>query len=39
MSNDKKPNFRDTLNLPKTDFPIRAQSAIFDPQVLKRWEI
>lgn len=38
MSNDKKPNFRETLNLPRTDFPIRAQSAIFDPQVLKRWE-
>ncbi len=34
----EKKNFRDTLNLPKTDFPIRAQSSIFDPQVLNRWQ-
>lgn len=34
----KEKNFRDTLNLPKTDFPIRAQNNIFDPQVLQRWE-
>ena len=39
MSEDKKENkYRDTLNLPKTDFPIRAQNNVFDPQVLKRWE-
>ena len=35
---NKKKNFRDTLNLPRTDFPIRAQSAVYDPQVLKRWQ-
>ena len=39
MSADKKENkYRDTLNLPKTDFPIRAQNNLFDQQVLKRWE-
>lgn len=38
MSEEKKENsYRDTLNLPKTDFPIRAQNNIFDPEVLKRW--
>lgn len=34
----KEKNFRDTLNLPKTDFPIRAQNNIFDPQILQRWQ-
>lgn len=33
----KEKNYRDTLNLPKTDFPIRAQFAEFDPKVLQRW--
>ncbi len=38
MNQEKKENsYRDTLNLPKTDFPIRAQNNIFDPQVLQRW--
>ncbi len=31
-------SYKDTLNLPTTDFPIRAQAHIFDPQVLERWE-
>ena len=31
-------SYKDTLNLPITDFPIRAQAHIFDPQVLERWE-
>ncbi len=30
-------SYKDTLNLPRTDFPIRAQSHIFDPQILQRW--
>lgn len=30
--------YKDTLNLPRTDFPIRAQATIFDPQVLERWK-
>lgn len=37
MSKDAK-NFRDTLNLPRTDFPIRAQSSVVEPQVLQRWK-
>lgn len=31
-------SYKDTLNLPSTDFPIRAQAHIFDQQVLERWE-
>lgn len=31
-------NFKDTLNLPKTDFPIRPNPAIEDAQLLQRWE-
>lgn len=31
-------SYKDTLNLPRTDFPIRAQSHIFDPQILERWD-
>lgn len=31
-------SYKDTLNLPTTDFPIRAQAHIFDQQVLERWE-
>lgn len=34
----KSLSYKDTLNLPHTDFPIRAQSHIFDPQVLERWD-
>ena len=39
MSEDVKKNeYGDTLNLPKTDFPIRAQFSIFDSAMLKRWQ-
>lgn len=31
-------SYKDTLNLPTTDFPIRAQAHIFDQQVLERWD-
>lgn len=37
MSQDIK-SFKDTLNLPQTDFPIRANAKIEDPQILERWE-
>ena len=40
MSNtdDKTPNdYKDTLNLPRTDFPMRANLAEREPQILKRW--
>ncbi len=37
QSSNKK-SFKDTLNLPQTDFPIRAQAKVDDPAMLKRWE-
>lgn len=41
--NDQNPeekaiSFKDTLNLPRTDFPIRASSKIDDPKMLQRWK-
>lgn len=33
-----KKSFSDTLNLPKTDFPIRAHHEILDKEMLERWE-
>ena len=36
MSNKK--SFKDTLNLPKTDFSIRANSKDKEPELLKRWQ-
>ena len=37
-SESKNNRFKDTLNLPQTLFPIRAQSAIDDPKMLERWQ-
>lgn len=31
-------SFKDTLNLPRTDFPIRPNSRIDDPAMIERWE-
>jgi len=31
-------DYRDTLNLPKTEFPMRAQLAKREPEILKFWE-
>ena len=31
-------NYKDTLNLPKTDFPMKANLAAREPEILKRWE-
>lgn len=31
-------DFKDTLNLPRTDFPLRADAKVNDPLMLKRWE-
>ncbi len=31
-------NYKDTLNLPKTDFPMRAKLPKQEPEVLKEWE-
>lgn len=38
-NNDQtKKSFSDTLNLPKTDFPIRANHEVTDKQMIDRWE-
>src|ERR1700745_1057115 len=31
-------NYKDTLNLPRTDFPMKANLATREPELLKRWE-
>ena len=31
-------NYKDTLNLPRTDFPMKANLARREPELLKRWE-
>src|SRR5262245_54765033 len=31
-------NYKETLNLPKTDFPMKANLAVREPEMLKRWE-
>jgi len=33
-----KPSFKNTLNLPKTDFPQRANAKIKELEILERWE-
>ena len=35
---EKKPGFKDTLNLPRTGFPMRANLHQNEPQTLKRWQ-
>ena len=36
MAKDKN-NFNETINLPKTDFPMRAGLPKREPEMLKRW--
>ncbi|MEY2504577.1 MAG: isoleucyl-tRNA synthetase [Verrucomicrobiota bacterium] len=31
-------NYKDTLNLPKTDFPMKANLATREPEMLRKWE-
>ena len=31
-------NYKDTLNLPRTDFPMKANLAAREPDVLRAWE-
>jgi len=31
-------NYKDTLNLPRTDFPMKANLAQCEPELLKKWE-
>lgn len=33
-----KKSFKDTLNLPRTEFPIRANAEKFDAEILQRWQ-
>ena len=35
---EKKSGFKDTLNLPRTGFPMRANLSQNEPQTLKRWQ-
>jgi isoleucyl-tRNA synthetase len=37
-NSDKKINLQKTINLPKTDFPMRANLAQNEPQSIKRWK-
>ena len=32
------PDYRDTLNLPRTAFPMRANLARREPEMLREWE-
>ena len=39
MSSEKKDNdYKHTLNLPQTEFPMKANLAAREPEMLKRWE-
>jgi len=38
MESEKKFKWKDTLNLPKTDFPMKAQLSRKEPEILKFWE-
>jgi isoleucyl-tRNA synthetase len=31
-------NYKDTLNLPRTDFPMKANLATREPELLKKWD-
>jgi isoleucyl-tRNA synthetase len=31
-------NYKDTLNLPRTDFPMKANLPAREPELLKQWE-
>ena len=37
QSESKKKSFKDTLNLPQTDFPIRSNPKEDDPKMIQRW--
>ena len=38
MADEKKIKWKDTLNLPKTSFPMKAQLNQKEPQILKQWQ-
>jgi isoleucyl-tRNA synthetase len=31
-------NYKDTLNLPKTEFPMKANLTVREPEMLARWD-
>ena len=31
-------DYKDTINLPRTDFPMKASLAVKEPEMLKQWE-
>ncbi len=31
-------DYKDTLNLPQTDFPMKANLAVREPELLKKWD-
>lgn len=35
---DRMSDYKNTLNLPKTDFPMKANLALREPEILKKWE-
>lgn len=37
QAQEQKVSFKDTLNLPRTDFPIRANAKVDDPAMIERW--
>ncbi len=37
-SENGTPQYKDTLNLPRTDFPIRANASVEDPILIARWQ-
>ena len=37
MAEDKTPKWKDTLNLPRTGFPMKAQLKKKEPQILQKW--
>ncbi len=38
MSDSQKPDYRDTVFLPKTDFPMRGSLPVKEPELLARWK-
>lgn len=38
LNDDQKISFKDTLNLPQTDFPIRPNARVDDPLMVERWQ-
>ncbi len=38
QNKENTPSFKDTLNLPRTDFPIRSNAKVDDPAMIDRWQ-